>query len=432
MIIAMPAKLYALTTGVEGLFIQNDRFNTTSVSFNFYLPLSPDTIAENALLPFMLTSCGAQYPDFSKLNFRLNQLYGAQLDASAEKLGDYQLLKMSISVIHDRYTLGGESLLKQAIGMLLSLIFEPNAQGDAFSETDLAREKRKAIEHIKGEISEKRIYAKNRLIEEMYKGKAYGLPKCGTIENVQTITGKSLYRAWQEMLRKAYVRVQVIGATLPDGLFEEVTARFGGIARGDIPDLRRVEATESVDRPTLVTEHMDIKQGKLVMGFSSDLAGDDDDTLPLMVAVDIFGGGPYSRLFANVREKMSLCYYCSASAARFKGMVTVDSGVEAENAEKAQEAILAQLTAMQKGEFSEFEFSSSIKSIRDSLYSYNDSQVALDVWYALKAANRTLRSPEELAEMLNTVTREQVERAAQGIRLHTVYKLMPENKEDPS
>ena len=85
------------------------------------------------------------------------------------------------------------------------------------------------------------------------------------------------------------------------------------------------------------------------MGFSSDLCGDDDVSLPLMVATDIFGRGPYSRLFANVREKMSLCYYCSASAVRQKGLVTVDSGVEAENAEKAQKEILAQLDAVKKG-----------------------------------------------------------------------------------
>lgn len=424
----MSAKIYGLSEGAEGLFIKNERFNTTSVSFNFYLPLSADTAAAYALLPFILTTCGAEYPDFSVLNFKLSRLYGARLEASAEKLGDFQLLRMRISVINDKYTFDSESLLKRAIDMLLSLIFKPKTENGAFCEEDLSREKRKAIEHIKGEISEKRIYAKNRLIEEMYKGSAYGVPKCGTAEDVEKITGESLYKAWEDMLKKAFIRVQVIGASIPQRLFETVAESFENINRCEITDCKTSEPTAALEEPNEVTERMAVKQGKLVMGFSSDMCGDDDLSLPLMVATDIFGGGPYSRLFANVREKMSLCYYCSASAVRQKGLVTVDSGVEAENAEKAQKEILAQLDAVKKGEFTNFEFEASLKSLRDSLNSYNDSQVLLDTWYALKAGNRTLYSPEEIADKIAEITREDIVNAAKGIRLHTVYKLLPKEE----
>lgn len=424
----MSAKIYGLSEGAEGLFIKNERFNTTSVSFNFYLPLSADSAAAYALLPFILTTCGAEYPDFSVLNFKLSRLYGARLEASAEKLGDFQLLRMRISVINDKYTFDSESLLKRAIDMLLSLIFKPKTENGAFCEEDLSREKRKAIEHIKGEISEKRIYAKNRLIEEMYKGSAYGVPKCGTVEDVEKITGESLYKAWEDMLKKAFVRVQVIGASIPQRLFETVAESFENINRCEITDCKTSKPTAAVEEPNEVAERMAVKQGKLVMGFSSDMYGDDDVSLPLMVATDIFGGGPYSRLFANVREKMSLCYYCSASAVRQKGLVTVDSGVEAENAEKAQKEILAQLDAVKKGEFTDFEFEASLKSLRDSLNSYNDSQVLLDTWYALKAGNRTLYSPEEIADKIAEITREDIVNAAKGIKLHTVYKLLPKEE----
>ena len=424
----MSAKIYGLSEGAEGLFIKNERFNTTSVSFNFYLPLSADTAAAYALLPFILTTCGAEYPDFSVLNFKLSRLYGARLEASAEKLGDFQLLRMRISVINDKYTFDSESLLKRAIDMLLSLIFKPKTENGAFCEEDLSREKRKAIEHIKGEISEKRIYAKNRLIEEMYKGSAYGVPKCGTVEDVEKITGESLYKAWEDMLKKAFVRVQVIGASIPPRLFETVAESFENINRCEITDCKTSKPTAAVEEPNEVAERMAVKQGKLVMGFSSDMYGDDDVSLPLMVATDIFGGGPYSRLFANVREKMSLCYYCSASTIRQKGLVTVDSGVEAENAEKAQKEILAQLDAVKKGEFTDFEFEASLKSLRDSLNSYNDSQVLLDTWYALKAGNRTLYSPEEIADKIAEITREDIVNAAKGIKLHTVYKLLPKEE----
>ena len=424
----MSAKIYTLSEGAEGLFIKNERFNTTSVSFNFYLPLSSDTAAEYALLPFMLTTCGEEYTDFSVLNYKLSRLYGARLDASAEKLGDYQLLRMRISVINDKYTFENESLLSRATDMLLSLIFKPKAENGIFCNDDLNREKRKAIEHIKGEISEKRIYAKNRLIEEMYRGKSYGVPKCGTVEDVEKITGESLYKAWENMLKKAYIRVQVVGASLPPRFFESISEKLEDIPRTEITNCKLTEPTEASVKTNDIIERMAVKQGKLVMGFSADMYGDDDNSLPLMVMTDIFGGGPYSKLFSNVREKMSLCYYCSASAVRGKGLITVDSGVEAENADKAKNEILNQLNSVKNGDFTDFEYEASVKSLRDSLNSYNDSQVMLDTWYVLKACNNNVYSPEEISDKIANITREDIVNAAKGVKLHTVYMLLPKEE----
>ncbi len=421
----MSLQVIDLEKGVEGLFIKNNRFNTTLISYNFYLPLKRETVASNALLPFMLTSCSKKYPDFSKLNYKLAKLYGARLNASAEKYGDYQLLKMTISVINDRFSLDGESLVKNASELLLGLIFEPNTEDHSFSDEDLKREKRKAIEHIKGEISEKRIFAKKRLIEEIYSGEPYGTPKCGTVEDVEAITGESLYKAWENMLKEGFVRVQVVGAAVPNGLFEEISERFGLVERGNITNCKVSTPTKSVASPKTVTDYMDVSQGKLCLGFSADMCGNDDHTLPLMVMSDIFGGGPYSRLFSNVREKMSLCYYCSASAIRQKGLLTVESGVETANCEKAKVEILNQLDAVKKGEFSDFEFESSIKSITDSLNTYNDSQNSIDLWYTIKVNNDNLYSPEDIAQRISKITREDVVNAANGVKLHTVYKLLP-------
>ena len=422
----MSAKLFNLAEGVEGLFVKNDRFNTTLISYNFYLPLKKETVASYALLPFILTSCGKDYPDFSKLNLKLAKLYGARLNASAEKYGDYQLLRMTISVINDRFSLDGESLVKSASQLLLNLIFSPNTNDSGFLTEDLEREKRKAIEHIKGEISEKRIYAKKRLIEEMYENSAYGIPKCGTVEDVEAITETSLYDAWIRMLQTAFVRVQVVGSAVPTGLFEDITEKFSATHRKNITDCKISEPTEKRNTVKRVTDNMDVTQGKLCLGFSAEMCGNDDTTLPLMVMTDIFGGGPYSRLFSNVREKMSLCYYCSASAVRQKGLITVESGIETENAEKAEKEILNQLETVRKGEFSDFEFRSSIKSISDSLNSYNDSQNSIDLWYAIKVNNDSVYSPEDIAEKLKNITREDVVNTANGVKLHTVYKLLPE------
>ncbi len=414
-----------LGEGVVGRFIKNDRFNTTLISFNFYMPLKEETVAPNALLPFVLTTCSEKYPDFSKLNYKLTRLYGAELISSCEKVGDYQLLKMAISVINDEFTIDEEDLTSQACELLTDLIFKPKAVDGEFAQEDTEREKRKAIEHIMGEMSEKRTYAKKRAIEEMFKGTPFGISKCGTVEQVEAITGKALYDAWENMLKTAYVRVNVVSSALPKGLFETISENFAGIVRENITDCSLNTCLAPVKNPITVTENMDITQGKLVLGFTSQMHGMDKETAALSLMCDIFGGGPYSRLFNNVREKLSLCYYCAVGLTKIKGFLTVDCGIDPQNEEKAIKAICDQLFIMKKGMFTDFEFESSVKSMKDSLKAYYDSQATLDMWYSLKIFEENPLSPEELSDLISSVSKEEVCDAAKGIELHTIYTLKP-------
>ena len=422
----MSVSEFKISNGVQGLFIKNSRFKTTLAAVNFYLPLKRDRVAEFALLPFILTTCGKDYPSFRKLNCKLSKLYGAKLTASAEKIGDYQLLKMSVSVIADKYALDGETLTQEAIGLLTSLVFEPKVEDGSFFFEDVEREKRKAIEHIKGEFSEKRIYAKERLIEEMYKDDCYGTPKCGKIEDVEAIDGTALFKAWQEMLKTAFIRINVVSNTMPAGLFDSIAERLSGVDRENITDISKTKPTKPSKEVKKIIEKTAVNQGKLVMGFSLENAGGDTSTADSFVATDVFGGGPYSKLFSNVREKMSLCYYCAARSVRIKGLVTVESGIEAENAEKAQKAILEQLKILQDGNLSDDEFNSSILGLSDSLKTYNDSSEALELWYSTRISDDEILSPEEFASRVKSVKKEDVIKAANGIKLNTVFLLLPE------
>lgn len=423
----MHLKSKKIAENADGIFIRSNKFNTTLISFNFYLPLSKETVAEYALLPFVLTTCGKKYPDFSELNFKLSRLYGAELIASSEKVGDLQLLKIGISVINNRFTLDNDDLVGSAADMLESLIFEPKAENEEFSLSDVEREKNKAVQHILGEFSEKRIYAKKRLIEEMYKNMPYGVPKCGTTEQIKKITGKSLYKAYKEVLSKAYIRVNVISDNLPLTLFSEIGEKLSVFDRENKADITGNINLDPALKPVRIDEKEDVTQCKLAMGFTSELKGSDKDTAALMLACDIFGGGPYSKLFSNVREKMSLCYYCAARCVKIKGLVTVESGVELENIEKTESAVLAELEKLQSGDITDFEFESSKKSCVDSLKSFSDGQGLLDTWYSLKIFESEPLDPESLAELLKQVTKEEIIEAAKGIKLHTVFRLLPKS-----
>ena len=424
----MPLNNQKFSNGAELLFLPGNSFTTTLVSFNFYMPLEKEAIARYALLPELMATCSKDYPDYLKLNYKLSALYGADVVASSAKVGNCIGIKFMVSSVNDKYAFDGQRVTSEAINLLLSLIFRPKTENGAFYEEDLKREKRKLIDRIKGELNEKRTFARNRLVSEMFEDDPYGLYKLGDVESVAALTAKDLYEAWQQMLESGYLKIHVIGENMPDGLKENVINELSAFNRENITDIYEVNALKEREGVKEVTEYFDVAQGKLVMGFNCP-SGDDDESLDVMLMNDIFGGGPYSRLFTNVREKMSLCYYCSSQAVRNKGFMMVDSGVEKENAEKAKEAILGQLEVMKKGEFSDFEFSSAVKSIKDSLRSYKDSQNGIDVWYTLKGINKNVYSPDQINEMLEKVTREDVIKAANKVKLNTVYMLLPKEKE---
>jgi predicted Zn-dependent peptidase len=135
----------------------------------------------------------------------------------------------------------------------------------------------------------------------------------------------------------------------------------------------------------------------------------------------LFGGTPSSKLFANVREKMSLCYYCAANYVETKRAMLVDCGVEADQIQKAKEAILAQLEALQQGDFTEEELENTKTALRNSLLSVGDSTSSYTNWYFTQFCKGTYLTPEEENLRYADLTREQIMTAAQSMHLDTIY-----------
>ncbi|MBQ4130785.1 MAG: insulinase family protein [Clostridia bacterium] len=416
-------KLINIADGVEGLFIENHRFSTTHISVNLYLPLNADALAANALLPYVLSSCCKEYPDFISLNLRLSELYGAEVGGIADKIGDTQVLKFFSFSVEDALVPDAAELTAEASNLLFSMIFEPSVKNGSFLEADVERERRLTLEKIAGIINDKRTYAISKITAEMYKGEAFGELKTGSFEAVKAVTGEDLFKAWQKVISAAKIRIQVVGKALPDGLFDSLKQRLSGFNRKPT-ELLPSRPKKANSTPTVIEEKMDVSQGKLVMGFCTDLVGNDIDTASLAVFADLFGGGPYSKLFKNVREKLSLCYYCAARPNRTKGYLLVDSGVEPKNAELAEKEILNQLEDIKNGNIDAEDFAASIRSIKDTLLCLNDSQAALDNWYSMRLSDRLI-SPEDYAAAIERVTVEDVISAAKNYTLDTVYKIMP-------
>ncbi len=419
----MTPKLQPLVPGVDGLFVPTTRFKTTRISVHFFLPLSEDTISANTILPCLLTTSCKAYPDYRSLHQKLNDLYGAGVSASSGKMGDNQVITLSMTALDDSLVPDG-NISGDCAALLAGMIFAPHLDEKGhFLDSDIQREKRLLLESIQAEQNDKRAYAIRRAESLLCQGQAYAISRYGTYEGAQALTEPEIRAAWNRLLQEAYVRVIVVGSADPEPVFEVLKAGFAGrqTAAGTAVTL----PVPTVTAPREELEEMDVAQGKLVLGFETGVTGNLLDTAAFSVMVDLFGGGPYSRLFTQVREKLSLCYYCAARANRQKGYLLVDSGVEKENANRAKDEILRQLEIVRAGEFEQSELDAAILGKTNRYRTMLDTAESTDGFYLSQVCDGTGFSLEEILAATEQVTRADVVAAAQNIRHTLTYFLSP-------
>lgn len=417
----------SLGSGIQLCAVQTDRFKTCRISVALTLPLREETTAANAILPYLLHRSCREFPHPNLLNRRLAELYGARLSADVSKLGENQMLRIQISAIDDRFALSGEKVAQQCAELLASLFFDPALEGGFFSQTDIDREKRLLIETLEGEKNDKRLYALKRCEALMCQNEAYGLDRLGTREAIEALTPQSVTEAYHNMLKTAKIQINMIGSADPAHAVEGMRSGFAGIARENIADCKTKVITRA-DEVRTFEERLPINQGKLVLGLRAGTAEPDEDVIETRVMTDVFGGGPYSRLFANVREKLSLCYYCSARYNASKGVIFVQSGIEEKNKEKAIEEIQRQLAVVAAGETEAKDFEASKKSLADAYRGVGDTPEGLDAWYTTQMLHARILSPEEYVRRIECITPEQIALAAQKVTLDTIYMLAGEEE----
>ncbi len=415
-----------IANGVGVCVIPTDRFKTNIISVKFSLPLDGD-IEANALLCFMLRHGTKKYPSITDINKRLSEMYGASLQYNVYKVGETHVISFQMTSVNDKFSIDDKSISKECLEFLLDMIFEPKTENGHFAEDDINREKRLLTEKIESEFSEKRIYSLDRLIEEMCVNENYSKRRFGDKETINTVDTGRLEKAYENMLKKSSVHINIVG-NVYGGAVDMIKERFEKIDRSSLAPLH-TEFIVSADKIKHVEEKLAVKQGKLVMGLRAGMTDKDDNYFAVRVMTDMLGGGPYSKLFMNVREKMSLCYYCSARLHRNKGIIIIQSGIEDENREKAENAILAEIKNMQGGNFTEEDLQKSIKGLTDAALGVYDTPEGIDSWFLPEEFPDKFLTVEEFCEKISAVTMEEVRVAAMGVSVDTVYMLSSE-KED--
>ena len=407
--------------GVYLTAVQSDKFKTGCFSLNLLRPMKKEEAAANALIPSVLLRGSETCPDIASISAKLDELYGASVGTLVRKKGEVQLVGFYCDYVQDEYV--DEPVFAPLMAFLAELLLNPRLENGAFPEAVVDSEKLNLENAMLSRINDKRTYAASQLIRTMCAGQPYGIPRIGEPEDLKNITAKSLYAHYRDLLATSRVELFYMGSLSPAAVTKVLQAALAELPRAEV--FVPVGTTPApAARPLQEkTERLDVTQGKLSLGFFTDITAKDPRYPALVLAATVFGGGATSKLFTNVREKMSLCYYASASFEKFKGVLSVSSGVEFSKLETAKTEILRQLEACKVGDITDDELESARGYLVSDLKIAMDSPGRLDDYYMGQILLEQDGTMQDLASAIARVTKQEAAEAIQALRLDTIYAL---------
>jgi len=414
-----------LFPGVWLRSIHTDKFKSSYLSVTLLAPLDRQTAAENALLPYVLRRGTRRHGDMQQITAALDELYGGGIEPILRKKGETQCVGFLASFLDDAYTLSGEKILEPAARLLGELLLQPKTEQGVFCAEYVTGERDNLIDRIRAAKNDKRQYAVSRLVKTMCGEERYGVSKLGSVERAQAITPASLWQRYQQLLSTAAVEVYYCGSAEPERVEQALREALADLPRNEerlVPECEiRLHAPQ---KPNCVEEPMDVTQGKLAMGFRTGGVTCWEEEYPALVMCNaLFGGTAMSKLFMNVREKLSLCYYASSSLDVAKGIMMVSSGIEFDKYEQARKEILFQLDEIRQGHVDDWELEGARRILMGARLSIPDEQGSQEQFWLGQAVTGLEETPEQFAGRLEQVTLEQIVAVAQKIELDTIYFL---------
>jgi predicted Zn-dependent peptidase len=412
----------ASVNGIKIFQIKSNKFKTNSINIFFHDDLSKERATKNALLPAVLRRGCEGYPTNRDISLRLEELYGAVFDCGVTKKGESQVIQFYLEFVSDKYAKSGDNLTQKTFDLLLKIITKPIVEKNVFKAEYVEQESKNLKELIEGRINDKVQYAVDKCLEEMCKGEPFGIYDYGSLEELQKINAKNLYEHYKYFLETLPVYVFIYG-DLDDNKIKYIIDGLSAIRRGSVKTVGKTGIESKVGDVKNITERMNVTQGKLCMGFRTNVSPDSKDYYKLMVYNSILGGGLHSKLFQNVREKAGLAYYVFSRLDKFKGLMVISSGIEIDNRDKAIEIIKKQLEDIKNGNITDYEYEASIKSMETGVKSLIDSQLQVVDFYLSQHIIGKDDGPNDIIEKVKQVTKKDVVDIAEKIKLDTLYFL---------
>ncbi|MDR4227742.1 insulinase family protein [Bacillus mojavensis] len=406
--------------GLTAHIVETEKFKTVSLIFKMLAPLTKEQVTKRALFPHVLLRGTESRPKTAELRSYLDELYGTSVSADLSKKGEQHVITFRLEIPNEKYLKDQTPLLEKGLQLLAEIVFSPALEAGVFQSQYVDQEKRTLKQRIQAVYDDKMRYSNLRLIQEMCKNEPYSLHVNGEIDDVDAITADQLYETYRNAIQKDQLDLYVVG----DVDRKQVQAAIDQYFHTEERALETFVNNHSEQpEPKEVIDEEDVKQGKLNIGYRTNITFTDQDYSALQVFNGMFGGFSHSKLFINVREKASLAYYAASRIDSFKGLLMVMSGIEVKNYKQAVSIIAEQFQAMKNGEFSEQDISQTKAMIRNQVLETIDTAYGLSEFLYQQAAAQVDIPIEDFLANTEQVTKEDIIKVGEKIQLDTTYFL---------
>lgn len=413
---------------MPGVFLNcvtTDKFKTGCLSITLLSQLCRDTAAMNALIPHVLRRGTRRFPDMEQLSGELDRLYGVGIAPAVRKIGEIQAIGLVADFVDGPYVPDYEGLFHDTVRLTCEVLLDPCLEKGLLTRRYVESEKQQQLDQLRSRINDKRSYSLQRIIELMCCYEDFSVSRRGDEETTEAITAEALTAQYRTLLETSPVEIFYCGSYPCERVEALLLEQLNDLPRGEIDfDIGTDIRMNAVEEPPRVfEEELAVTQGKLSIGFRLGEVMEAPDYPALYVMNALYGGCVTSKLFMNVREKLSLCYYASSMVDVNKGLLLVYSGIDFDKYDAALAEIFAQLKAVQTGDFTDDELLFAKRSIADALRSTVDSQTDLEHYWLSRNLRGETRDPLEMSELVEQVSREDVLRAASTLVCDGIYFL---------
>ena len=416
-----------LADGITLRCFFDNRFKQGALSFQMVRPMCAEEASLNAMIPAVLLRGTGKHPDLRAITLHLDDLYGASVGTMVRRVGDYQTTGLACGMMDDRFALPGDRVLEPMLAFLEELLFEPCMERGGFRADIVDSEKRNLITTIEADLNNKAAYAMKQLIRSMCREDPMGIPRLGETEWVAAIDPVTLYRHYRKILRESRIDIFYVGSAPAWQVANMLRPIIARLDRDYQPLPAQTGFHDAGGRELLET--MDVAQAKLCIGYVTPVTFGHPDLAAVQVMNNMFGAGMTSKLFVNVREKLSLCYSIGTSFYGSKGLLTLSAGIDAADEAKARKEIDKQLDAIRSGDITDEELTAAKEALLSGLRGAHDSPGAIEGYYSSAALSGQEMTPAEYMDRIAAVTKEQVSAAARQLREHTTYILKGDRHE---
>ena len=406
--------------------IKTTKFKTIRVKVSFRRPIVKEEITIRNVLTDILVQTSNKYKTRRDLAIKAQDLYAASVSSGNTRIGNYINTDIILAVLNDRYTEDGN--FSDALDFLHDLIYDPNIENECFNEEQLniikARTKT-SLESLKEDSS---FYSLIRLLEVMDGDSPMSYRTVGYNEDLDLVDSKKLYKYYLDMLKKDLMEIFIIGDIDFEEMEELVRSKFAVKTFKKCRTKYYLGETKPRSRKKTVIETDENNQSKLAIGARLNGLTMYERNYPLTLYNIILGGGEDSKLFRNVREKNSLCYYINSVPQKLDSILIIRAGIDKKNIKKTVSLVEKEMNAMKHGKVTENDLSMAKEFFTTAIDSLLESQLSiLDHYYMMELLGTD--DIETRLKKMNEVKLSEIIKVAKKVKIDTVYCLEGVNNE---